>query len=66
MTLDERLIDIETAIANLQKTIDDLNDVIIRQGKEIALLAKENKFLAGIIKDENVKSLNEETPPPHY
>lgn len=66
MTSEERLTDIEIAVANLQKAVDDLNDVIIRQGKEIDTLIKENKILASLIKDESVKPLNEETPPPHY
>ena len=66
MTLDERLIDIEMAVANLQKTVDELNEVVIRQGREIDLLAKENKLLADMLKEENIKPLQEETPPPHY
>ena len=66
MTSDERLTEIEMAIANLQKTVDDLNEVIIRQGKDIDSLIKENKLLAVLIKEDGVKSLNEETPPPHY
>ncbi len=66
MTLDERLIDIEMAVANLQKTVDELNEVVIRQGREIDLLVKENKLLADMLKEENIKPLQEETPPPHY
>lgn len=66
MTLDERLIDIEMAIANMQKTIDDLNEVIIRQGRQLDLLGKENKLLADMIKSGGIKPLSEETPPPHY
>lgn len=66
MTLEERLIDIEMAIANQQKVIDDLNDVIIKQGKLIDMLGKENKFLLSIVNDDGVKPLSEETPPPHY
>lgn len=66
MTLDERLIDIEMAVANLQKTVDELNEVVIRQGREIDLLVKENKLLANMLKEENIKPLQEETPPPHY
>ena len=66
MTLDERLIDIEMAVANLQKTVDELNEVVIRQSREIDLLVKENKLLADMLKEENIKPLQEETPPPHY
>ena len=66
MTMEERLTQIEIAIANLQRTVDDLNEVIIRQSKDIDSLAKENKLLAAFIKEDDVKPLNEETPPPHY
>lgn len=66
MTLDERLIEIEMAIANQQKMLDDLNEVVISQGKKIDLLMKENAFLITLLKDEGVKPLSEETPPPHY
>ncbi len=66
MTLEERLIDIEMALANQQRMLDDLNEVIISQGKKIDGLYKENKMLAALIKDDTVKPLNEETPPPHY
>jgi len=66
MTLEERLIDIETAITNQQRVLDDLNEVVIKQGKMIDLLSKENKILINMMKDEGVKPLSEETPPPHY
>lgn len=66
MNSEERFINIEMAIANLQKTVDELNEVIINQGHLIDKLHKENKVLAGMLDDENVKPLSEETPPPHY
>ena len=66
MDLENRLIDIETALATQQKMLDDLNDVIITQGKAIDKLMKENSYLLNLIKDDTVKPLSEETPPPHY
>ena len=66
MNSEERLINIEMAIANLQKTVDELNEVGINQGQLIDKLHKENKVLAGMLDDENIKPLSEETPPPHY
>ena len=66
MNIEDQLIDIEMAIANLQRIVDDLNDVVIQQGKTIDLLQKENKLLATMINSDNVKPLSEETPPPHY
>lgn len=66
MNPEERFINIEMAIANLQKTVDELNEVVINQGNLIDKLHKENKALAGMIDDDTVKPLSEETPPPHY
>ena len=64
--MEQRFVDIEIAIANLQKTVEELNDVVIKQGLLIDKLSKENKLLATMIKDNTVKALSEETPPPHY
>lgn len=66
MTTDERLTDIEIMLANQQKMLDDLNDVMIAQGKTIDHLKKELAYLQNTVKDEVVKPLSEETPPPHY
>lgn len=66
MDLEERLIEIETALANLEKTVDELNEVIVRQDKEIEALKKSHKYIAELVEAEVVKPLSEETPPPHY
>lgn len=64
--LENRLIDIEIVISNQQKIIDELNSVVIEQGKQIHRLTKQNILLAKILENETVKPLSEETPPPHY
>ena len=48
--------------------VDDLNDMIIRQGKDIAFLQKQNHFLTEALRNAqtSVKPEEEETPPPHY
>ena len=66
MNNEERLVDIESAIANLEKTVDELNEVVIRQEKEISALKKANKYITEMVETEVVKPLSEETPPPHY
>ncbi|MBO4294500.1 MAG: SlyX family protein [Alphaproteobacteria bacterium] len=66
MTLDERFENIELALTEQQRMLDDLNDVIIAQQKEIDILKKENKLLKDLMERESVKPLSEETPPPHY
>jgi uncharacterized coiled-coil protein SlyX len=65
---EQRLVDIEMAISNLERTVDDLNEVIIRQGKDIVFLQKQNHYLTEALRNTQsvVKPLEEETPPPHY
>ncbi len=64
--LEERLIDIETALANQERIVEDLNSVVIEQGKMIDRLLKQNQYLMSIVDQDTVKPLSEETPPPHY
>lgn len=61
-----RLTEIEIHLANLEKTIDEMNDELLRQSKIIDMLIKQNKMLIEAVKDNPVKPLSEETPPPHY
>ena len=63
--MEERLNEIEMALTNLEKTVDDVNTELIRQAKIIERLERENKALKETI-GGNVKPLSEETPPPHY
>lgn len=63
---EQRLIDIETAIANQEKTLEELNKVVYEQGMKIDNLLKINKYLLDMIDKDVVKPLSEETPPPHY
>ena len=66
MTIDERFENIEIALTEQQRMIDDLNDVIIGMRKEIDVLQKENTLLKAFLDRDAVKPLSEETPPPHY
>lgn len=63
---EERLINIEMALANQEKMLDELNSVLIEQGKKIEFLIKQNQYLLNLADEQGVKPLNEETPPPHY
>jgi uncharacterized coiled-coil protein SlyX len=62
----ERLVAIEMALDNQQKAIDDLSEMLIKQGKIISHLQKQNEWLKNNINQDVVKPLAEETPPPHY
>ncbi|MCI5545296.1 MAG: SlyX family protein [Azospirillum sp.] len=64
--LEQRLIDIEINLANQEKILDELNSVVIEQGKIIDRLSAQNKILLEALKEDTVKPLSEETPPPHY
>lgn len=63
---EQRLITIETTLANQEKTLDELNKIVFEQGQKIDSLLKLNKYLMGLIDKDVVKPLSEETPPPHY
>ena len=64
--MEDRLTDIEITIAHQQKMIDELNDVIISQGKEIDALKHKAMLLKESMNQEFMKKEEEETPPPHY
>ena len=66
MELEERLIEIESALANLEKVVYELIEVLIKQAKEFDFLKKSNKYITQLVEAEVVKPLSEETPPPHY
>ena len=65
-TSEDRFIDIEMAIAEQQKMLDELNQVVIDQGKTIAALVKQNQYLLNMVEHSSLKPQSEETPPPHY
>ena len=64
--LEQRLINIETALACQEKMLDEINQVVIEQAKMIDRLKLENQYLLDNFQREVVKPLSEETPPPHY
>lgn len=64
--LQNRLIDIEMALDNQQKAIDDLSDMVVKQGKLLDYLLKQNEALKSAVEQDVVKPQSEETQPPHY
>lgn len=64
--LEERIINLEIAVTNQERIIEDFNLVIIEQGKLIDKLVKQNRYLLDSLNDNNIKPISEETPPPHY
>lgn len=64
--MEDRLINIEMALADLEKTVDELNAVVTEQAKQIEHLTKLNRYILDNMEKDVVKPLSEETPPPHY
>ena len=63
---EQRLIDIETSLTTMEKTLDELNKVVYEQGLKIDSLMKINKYLLDMLDKDALRPLSEETPPPHY
>lgn len=68
MTEDDemRLIAIETALATQEKMLEELNAVVIEQGKQLEKLVQQNRYLLESLQEHDIKPMSEETPPPHY
>lgn len=64
--LQNRLIDIEMALDNQQKAVEDLSDMVVKQGKLLDYLLKQNEAMKSLLEHDVVKPQNEEVPPPHY
>jgi len=66
MTDADRFTEIERHLADLEAQLDDLNSVVIEQGKQLDRLEKDYRALRDSVDASLVKPLSEETPPPHY
>ena len=66
--MDKRFEDIEVRMAYLEATVEQLNQVVIRQQDQIDALTEVIKRLKNQQEQggDLVRPLSEETPPPHY
>ncbi len=67
--MDDRLIELESRLAFQDHTLQELNDVIVRQQRDIDDLRRDLEALRAQLKalaPALVASRGEETPPPHY
>ncbi|AJE01996.1 SlyX family protein [Geobacter pickeringii] len=67
--MQERLTDLEIHIAHLERTVQELNEVVFRQQRSIDRLEGELKGLREQVRaggDSLLKKPEEEEPPPHY
>lgn len=64
-----RLIELESRLAFQDDIIGALNDQVVRQQLEIQKLWDANRMLRAqleSLKEPNIRSLEDEAPPPHY
>ena len=66
MTENEKIIELERYVADLEKQLDDLNGEVVRLAKLTTKLEREYHDLKDSVNTSIVKPLSEETPPPHY
>ncbi len=64
--IDERLTELEMCVATQERTIEELNAELVRLNRVTDQLLRQNKWLIDQLKENPVKPLSEETPPPHY
>ena len=66
--MEERMIEIEKRVLFQDRTIEELNQVIIDQQKRIETLERELSLIKKQITtiDPPVRKLEDEEPPPHY
>jgi len=67
--MDNRLIELETRLAFQDNTLQELNDVVVRQQREIDTITRELEALKAQLRTlapEMVANRADEAPPPHY
>ncbi len=67
--MEKRMIELETKVSYQDHMIQELNDVVIRQQKQIDALEAEMKRTREHLKGNSGSGLarpEEESPPPHY
>jgi len=64
--MEDRLTNIEMALSEQERMLDDLNTEVLRLSKLVSVLEKQIEQLKAEKEETLVKPLSEETPPPHY
>lgn len=67
--MNERLVDLEARLAFQERALQELNDVVVHQQRDIDRLTKEVEVLRTQVRNVMpalVAPQSEETPPPHY
>jgi uncharacterized coiled-coil protein SlyX len=66
MIEDPRLTDLELRYMRLERSMDDLSDVVVQQGKLIDRLEHEVVRLKGQLAEGSEKGHTQDERPPHY
>jgi uncharacterized coiled-coil protein SlyX len=67
MNVEDRLTQMETHIAHLEKTIDELNEVIVEHTKALKTLGHQQQRIARTIENYETEKIRENnTKPPHH
>ncbi|OIR06147.1 protein SlyX [mine drainage metagenome] len=69
MTLEERLIALESRLAHFERMADDLSDVIARQDRALEIMAHRQTRLIErlrLLEGGLERSPQDDRPPPHY
>ena len=65
--IEERFIALESVIADNERTLKDMNQIVAEQAMTIARLKREVVYLAqNFDASGQIRPLSEEVPPPHY
>jgi SlyX protein len=68
-TMEDRFVDLESRLTYQERTIEELNEVVIRQQEQIDLLTEKLEAVVNHLR-EAASPVNgpaeEEPPPPHY
>jgi SlyX protein len=67
--MEERVIELESAVAHLQHELDQINEVVLRQQAEVHALTNTLRRLEGrlaLLSQEPEERLPSEERPPHY
>ncbi len=64
---DERLEKLETQVAFLERTVDELNAVVVEQSKQLTKLQAQTRKLTDSIEAQELERIRATNPkPPHY
>jgi len=64
--MENRITELETKIAHQEKLLDELNEVVTGQWRDIDILKKKFVLLNEMIQQLDGKSSEADAPPPHF